>query len=213
MKNLKFTAIFALAILVTSCSSSMKNTWTKSGFTGKKFNNILVVGATKNLESRTAFENSVVNLLGEKGITAHTSLDVFPPVKDAKELDEEQIIGKIKNGNFDAVIVASLVDVNTKDVRETSNYYSGGVVYGPRRYGYSRYIYSSYSLAYSPDYYRQQKTYVVESRLFDINEGSKEDALMWVGQSNITDPSSYESASKTFAKKLVKSLLDSKMLQ
>lgn len=212
MKKLKFLTFIVLTALLFSCSSTMKNTWTKSGFTGKKFNNILVVGATRNLESRTNFENSVVKLLGEKGIKAHTSLDIFPPVKDSNELDEEKVIEKIKNGNYDAVMVASLVDVDTKDVRESSNYY-GGVAYAPRRYGYSRYIYSSYAFAYSPDYYRQQKTYVVESRLFDTSEESKEDALIWSGQSNITDPSSYESASKKFAKTLVNSLLASKILQ
>lgn len=200
-----------LTFLLISCGSTMKNTWTKPDYTGKKYNSILVVGATKNLESRKTFESLVVKLLGENGITAQTSLDIFPPVKDAKELGEDKIIETIRKGNFDAVIVASLIDVDTKDVRESSNYYGG--VYMPRRYGYSRYIYSSYNFAYSPDYYRQQKTYVVESRLFDTSEQTKEDALMWAGQSNITDPSSYESASKQYAKTLVKSLLKTQILK
>lgn len=212
MKNLKCISVITISFLLLSCGSTMKNTWTKSGFTGKKFNNILVVGATKNLESRNTFESLVVKLLSEEGITAKTSLDIFPPVKDNNDLNEEKVIQKIKDGNYDAVIVASLVDVDTKDVRESDNYY-GGVAYVPRRYGYSRYIYSSYSFAYSSDYYRQQKTYIVESRLFDTSEDSKEEALIWSGQSNITDPSSYESASKQFAKTLVKSLLESKLLQ
>lgn len=211
MKNLKFLSILTLTFLMFSCSSTMKNTWTKADFTGKKFNNILVVGATKNLESRKTFESTVVALLSENGITAKTSLDIFPPVKEVDELAEDKIIEKIKNGNYDAVLVASLVNVNTQDVRESGNYYGGA--YMPIRYGYGRFIYSSYNFAYSPDYYRQQTTYVLESRLFDTSENSKEEALVWTGQSNVTDPSSYESASKNYAKKLVKSLLASKILQ
>lgn len=212
MKNLKFLSTLTFTFLLLSCSSTMKNTWTKADFTGKKFNNILVVGATKNLESRNTFESIVVALLAENGMKAKTSLDIFPPVKDVNELAEDKIIEKIKNGNYDAVLVASLVNVNTQDVRESGNYYGGGT-YMPVRYGYGRYIYSSYNFAYSPDYYRQQTTYVLESRLFDTSENSKEEALVWTGQSNVTDPSSYESASKNYAKKLVKSLLDSKILQ
>jgi hypothetical protein len=211
MKNLKFLSILWVTFVMISCSSTMKYTWTKPDYTGKKYNNILVIGATKNLESRNTFESTVVNLLAESGINAKTSLDIFPPLKDAEQLAEDKIIEKIKSGNYDAVIVASLIDVNTQDVRESGNYYGGA--YMPMRYGYGTYIYSSYNFAYSPDYYRQQKTYVLESRLFDTNENTKEDALVWTGQSNVTDPTSYESASKQYAKTLVKSLLESKMLQ
>ena len=210
MKNLKILSVFAFALILSSCSSTMKHTWTKPDYSGKSYKNILVIGATKNLESRNTFESSVVSLLAEKGINAKTSLDIFPPVQEGDELAEDQIISKIKKGNYDAVLVASLVDVNTQDVRESGNYYGGA--YMPVRYGYGRYIYSSYNFAYSPDYYRQQTTYVLESRLFDTSEKSKEEALVWTGQSNITDPSSYESASKSFAKKLVKSLIESKII-
>jgi len=211
MKKIKSIIVFGMIFLLFSCGSTMKHTWTKADYTNKKFNNILVVGATKNLESRNTFETTVVKLLAEKGITAKTSLDVFPPVNNINELSEDKIIETIKNGNYDAVIVASLVDVNTKDVKESGNNYGG--VYVPVRYGYGRYIYSSYNFAYSPDYYRQQKTYVLESRLFDTSENSKEEALVWTGQSNITDPSSYEALSTKFAKILVTSLLSSPILK
>lgn len=210
MKNFKKIISFSFIIILFSCGTTMKNTWTKNGFSGKKFNNILVIGATKNLESRQTFENNVVALLAENGITAKTSIDVLPPISNPEETSEDKIIDIIKNGNYDAVLVASLVDVNTKDVRESSNYYGG--VY-PVRYGYGRYIYSSYNFAYSPDYYRQQQTFVLESRLFDTSETTKEEALIWTGQSNFTDPNSYESLSKKFAKTVVDALLKSQILK
>ena len=112
MKKVKFLGVIIFTFLFVGCSPTMKHTWTKADFTGKNFNNILVVGATKNLESRNTFESAVVELLAEKGIKAKTSLDVFPPAQDADKMAEEEIISRIKKGNYDAVLVASLVNIN-----------------------------------------------------------------------------------------------------
>ncbi len=206
--------VFVL-LIVTSCGSAMKYTWTKEGYSGKHFDKILVIGATKNLASRSAFENNVVKLLAEKGITAQNSLQAIPPIQDITQISEEKIVDAVKAGNYDGVIVATLIDVNTQEVRE-----SGTPMYGPMYggrgyygYGYGRYIYSGYNYMYTPDYYRQQKIYVVESRLFDAKAESAEKALIWSGQSNITDPSSFESGASSYAKTVVKSLLKSKMIQ
>lgn len=206
---LKLSFLVAVTFLMVSCSSTMKHTWTQEGYTGKHFDKILVIGASRNLESRSAFENTTVELLAENGIKAENSLKVLPPVQDVNEISEELIEKVVKEGNYDAVIVAFLVDVNTKDVVETT---TPTVIYGRRGYGYGRYVYGSYNSIYSPDYYRQQKTYVVETRLFDAHAESKEQAMVWSGQSNITDPSSFEKGAESYAKTMVKSLMQYKII-
>ncbi|TFG74482.1 MAG: hypothetical protein E4H26_07895 [Flavobacteriales bacterium] len=215
MKTLNIIGAAILFLILSSCGSAMKYTWTKEGYTGKHFEKILVIGASKNMESRSVFENTVVKLLAEEGITAENSLKAIPPIQDITQISEEKIVDAVKAGNYDGVIVATLIDVNTKDVME-----SGTPMYGPMYggrgyygYGYGRYVYSGYNYMYTPDYYRQQQTYVVESRLFDTHAESADKALIWSGQSNITDPSSFESGAASFAKTLVKSLLKSKLIE
>jgi hypothetical protein len=207
MKN-RIVLVIIASLFLWSCASTMRHTWVKENYEGKHFENILVMGVTQNLEARLAFETTVVELLKKNGIKASNSFTLFPPGKTLNSLNEEQIENKIKSGNYDAVIVSSLINVNKQEVYErgTDSYY-------PVHYRYSRYIYSSYSYSYSPDYYRMQKSYVVGSRLFDTSASKKEDAIVWSGQSDITDPSSYESGAKQYATSLVKTLLKSNIIK
>ena len=215
-KTTKIISAALILLIVSSCGTAMKYSWTKDGFSGKKFEKILVIGASRNIQSRTVFENTtVVKLLAKENITAQNSLKALPPIQDISQISEERIMAAVKEGNYDGVLVATLVDVNIQDVREsgTTMY---GPMYGGRGYygrGYGRYIYSGYNYMYTPDYYKQQKTYVVETRLYDANAQSIEKALVWSGQSNITDPSSFESGASSYAQTLVKSLLKSDLIR
>lgn len=211
---MRFRKLFFLSVLAIqmlgSCSTTMKYTWTKEGFQGKDFDKILVVGATRDLPARSSFENTVVQLLKEQGITAVNSVSTLPQFENIEQLSEEEIVEAVKAGNFDGVIVASLVDVKSQEVLEsygTSAYPYG--MYGRYGYGYSRYIYGSYAYTYRADYYREQKTYVIEARLFDAQASSREKAILWTGQSKLTDPKSFESGAKEIARTTVRTLLKS----
>ncbi len=208
MKTRILISLIAMTFL-WSCATSMKYTWKKENYEGKKFNKILVMTITKNLKSRTLFENTVVEYLAEEGINATNSLSLFPPVESREKLTEEEIEARIKKGDYDAVLVTTLVDVNTQDVLVNNGPYYP-MPYG---YGYRGYIYSGYYHYYEPDYYRQQKTYVLESRLYDLSESDAKKAIVWSGQSELTDPSSSESASKRYSDTLVKTLIESGIIK
>ena len=215
MKILRLIAVLALPLIFFSCSSTMKYVWAQEGYSGKHYDKILVVGVAQRLESRLAFENTVVELLAAEGVTAENSTIAIPPVQNMEEVSKERFVEVVKEGNYDGVIVARLIDVSIKDVLESGSpsygpMYAGRGYYG---YGYGQYMYSGYNYMYTPDYYRQEQTYVVETRLFDANAENLEKALVWSGQSNITDPSSYESGAASYAKSLVKTLLKSKMIE
>ena len=214
MNSLKKFGLFAITLFLFSCGATMKNTWSREGYTGKHFDKILVLGVARNLEARSTFENTTVSLLAENGITAENSLTVLPPVKDMSEFSEERIVKIVKEGNYDAVLAATLVDVNSRDVVQSAGSYYGPMYAGRGYYGYGygSYIYSGYNYMYMPDYYREQKTYVVESRLYDATVDSKEQALVWSGQSNVTDPSSFESGAEKFANTMVKTLIGSRVI-
>jgi hypothetical protein len=207
MKAKLIVLIVAVALL-WSCATTMQHTWKKENFEGKHFDKVLVLAISKNLKSRTLFENTVVDLLKENGINATNALNVFTPVEDLKSISEEDIGKRIKDGGYDAVLVTSLVDTRTRDVQvNNTNYYPYmyGGYYG---YGYRSFIYSNYNYMYS-DQYREEKTYVLETRLYDVNISDPKEAVVWAGQSELVDPSGSESASNTYSKQLVKALIES----
>lgn len=208
MKKRILLSLVVATTLLWSCSTTMKYTWTKESFEGKSFDKVLVLTLSKNLKSRTLFENTVAELLVAEGITATNGLSVITPVEDVKKLTEAEIEKRIKDGGYDAVLITTLIDVNTRDV-QVNNYNYYPYMYGGRYgYGYNSYIYSSYNYMYN-DQYREEKTYVLETRLYDVNEANQKEAVVWSGQSELVDPSGSESASSTYSKKLVKTLMES----
>ena len=210
--KIKGLIIVLVSALLWSCATTMQSTWKKENFEGKSYEKVLVLTITRNLKSRTLFENTTVNLLEDKGINATNSLNVFTPVEDLSQLSEEQIEKRIKDGGYDAVLVTSLIDTRTRDVQvNNTNYYPYmyGGYYG---YGYRSFIYSNYNHLYS-DQYRQEKTYVLETRLYDVSISDPKEAIVWAGQSELVDPSGSEAASSKYSTQLVTALVESGVIK
>lgn len=187
-----------------SCATSMKYTWTKEGYEGKKYNKVLVVVEAQSKPGRLNGENILVEYLSKEGITATNSMTIFPPNENVEDLSEDEIENRIVKGGYDGVMVSSLVDATSREVRE-----GGGTYAQPVSYRYGRHIRTGYVHMQEPEYYRQQKTYVLETRLFDVANAATKESVVWSGQSELTDPSSAESAAKSYSKQLVKTLLES----
>lgn len=205
----KVVLSLVLMVFLWSCSTTMKYTWTKDSYEGKSFDKVLVLAITKNLKSRTLFENTAVELLQKEGINASNALNVFTPVEDMKELTQAEVEKRVKAGGYDAILVTSTIEVNTRDVRVNNyNYYP--YMYGGRYgYGYGSFIYYNYDYWWGMEQYREEKTFVLETRLYDVNESNQKEAIVWSGQSELVDPSGAESASKTYSNRLVKTLIES----
>ncbi len=203
MKTRIIISLIAMTFL-WSCATSMKYTWTKEDYQGKKFNKILVIVEAQTKQGRLNGENAIVENLAKEGISATNSLNVFPPVENTSNLSEDEIEAKIVAGGYDGVLVTSLVDASTRDVRE-----GGGTYSQPVSYRYGRRIRTGYVHMQEPEYYRQEKSYVLETQLFDVAEPANKEAVVWSGQSTLTDPSSSESAARTYSKTLVKTLIES----
>jgi hypothetical protein len=181
----------------------MKYTWTNDGYEGRKYKKILVVAEGSTQQGRTNTENAIVEALTKEGIKAENSLNVFPANGKHHELSESEIEDRILEGGFDGVLVTSLVDARSREVRE-----GGGTYMQPVTYRYGRRIRTGYVHMQEPEYYRQEKTYVLESQLFDTKDAATKEEVVWSGQSELTDPSSASSAAKGYAKKLTKTLLE-----
>lgn len=203
MKKKTFLGLFAILFL-WSCSTTMQYTWTKDNYEGKKYNKILVIGEAQTQGGRTNAETTIVNALSKEGITATNSMIVFPPGENTHELTEDEIEARILAGGYDGVLVTSLVDAKSRQVRE-----GGGTYSQPVAYRYGRYVRRGYVHMQEPEYYREEKTYVLETQFFDVSDAATKESVVWSGQSELTDPSSAESAAKRYSKKLVKTLLES----
>lgn len=207
--RIKITTIGILFVaLLSSCSSSMYEIWTKNDFTGKKFQKILVMNISTEAESSTVFEDLVVEKLEKSGINATNSSTVFAKTQSRDSLSEKQIEANIRNGNYDGVLVSYPVDVTTREISLT----------GPEGYSssvgsYQNYVNNGYILTYTDKNYLEEKSYVIETRLFDISGAEKEQNVVWSGQYSITDPSSFYQGSREYAAQLVKTLVKSGMIK
>lgn len=204
MNKVKLLLLGVTMIVAWSCSTTMNYTWTNEAYQARKYNKILVVVEAKSQQGRINAEQAIVNRLQAEGISASNSVQVFPFNEKNHELSEDEIENRIRTGGYDGVLVTSLVDASSRDVRE-----GGGTYMQPVTYRYGRYIRTGYVHLQEPEYYRQEKTYVMETRLFDASEKATKESVVWSGQSELTDPSSVDSAAKSYSKKLVKTLIDS----
>lgn len=202
--KLRVTLSLFTFIFLMSCTSTMKYTWTDDAYQGRSYEKILVIAEGRSQQARMNTENTIVNALTKEGYVASNSLVVFKPAEKIHDLSEDEIESRILAAGYDGVLVTSLVDAKTRDVRE-----GGGTYSQPVRYGYGRRIRTGYVHMQEPEYYRQEKTYVLETQLFDTKDQATKENVVWSGQSELTDPSSAESAAKSYSKKLVKTLLES----
>jgi hypothetical protein len=207
MKNL---AYFLIALFCCSCAPTMDYTWSKNTFNGKAFTKIGVVVVSNDQAVRSTLENKIVTDLKAQGINAIASINSFLPV-NAKESDwnTEIIASNLKKYNCDAALGISLVNI-----QDRTDYVSGETYFYPSGYyRYGRHMYTNYNRVYTPGYYEQNREYVIESNLYDLTVNNIEvNAMVWKGQSSISNPRSVEGGSKTYADNLVGYLIKNSIL-
>jgi len=202
-----------LAISVfTSCMNSTKitGTWKKQLQTEKTYNSVFVASLTSNNIVRATVENDIATEFIKQGITAYKSLDEFPPGIKMDSISKENIMNRMKNKKAEAILTVSLIRKETE-----SRYISNGAYpYSPfPRYAYYADFWGYYSYwypsAYSPGYYEQDKTYFIETNLYD----AVTEQLIWSAQSKTYNPAGIDKFSKEFSKLIVLKLKEDKMLK
>jgi len=207
MRNLTY---FFLLVIFYGCAPTMDFSWTKNSYKGKTFNKVGVIVVSKDQAVRSTLENKIVLDLKEQGIDAVASINSFLPVNASKsDWDTEKIASNLKRNNCDAAIGISLVNIlDRTDYVPGENY-----VYPTGYYRYGRHIYTNYNRIYSPGYYEQNREYVIESNLYDLTVDNIEiNAMVWKGQSSVSNPRSVEGGSKIYADNLVGYLLKNNII-
>jgi len=213
MKRNHFLSLTVLVITLAACASSKETAgvWVnREKIQGKSYSNFFVIVMTADIEARVRLENEIAATIISRGHKAIKSYEVLPAdLKDPKPPAVDALIEKIKASDCNAVFVVSLLDKN-----DEIRYNSGGTHYTMRTdyswagsfFGYYSHYYSTLS---SPGYYSNNKTYFMQSNLFDKASQEK----MFAVQSEIFNPSSLPSFSRTYVSTLMKQLSKAKLLK
>lgn len=203
----KIALQFFVILFLASCSSPMQQIWKRENYKGNEFKKILVIAIAKDAESGTSFENAIVEVLHKNGFESTNSLEVYGSETGDDKLSDAQVEQNIKNGNYDGVLISNLIDVQTKKISITGPAGNTSAVGN-----YRSYVNSGIQFKYTDENYLEEKSFVLETSMFDISITKADETMVWSGQYAITDPISFYSASKEYADKLVKSLIQSKII-
>ena len=114
-----------------------------------------------------------------------------PNFKQGNLPGKQEIIDKVRSLGCEALLTVALVD-KTSETR----YVPGTATYMPYgSYGYGWGGYYGYGMStYNPGYYTTDKTYFVESHIFDVES----EKMIWSAQSEAYNPSSISKFSRDY---------------
>ena len=164
-------------ILLASCAPTTKiqKTWADPSLTKETFDSykkVLVIAVLKDDTGRRIAEDKLVASF--KNTTTVQSYTYLTPADTTQQIVEQ----KLKNDGFDAVIYMRLKEVEKSvTYNQGSGYYGGYGWYGGYRGGY-----------YSPGYYSEDKTFVVETNIYDVAANK----LMWSTTTSTLNPTAIE---------------------
>ena len=193
-----------LAILILSLAAACKKTpteipvtWQNPAYSGGAFQNLFVIGVGENDETRRLFEDTFASVIAAQGGKAEASWSRLP---QSQQLTEPQVRAAIEGGEFDGVLVTTLLGVDEKQeyvgpsgesatAANTSGagYYPDGsmnVGSSPGTAGYYQSYNRSYQQTAEYGYYETKETYRLKTELYSVATGD----LVWWGQSETTDP-------------------------
>jgi len=216
MKRILFYSIvIILFAFAASCSSSTRITasWKNpdvSATPANESHSVFIAALIRNMEVRTKLENALADAAAKRNIKAVKSTSVFPPDFYQKLPSKEQLMSHIKQANVDAILTVSLIN------KESETHYvpGSGYAYAPYpRFGWYGGFYPYYNywypFLYDPGYYVTEKTYFLETNLYNAENGN----LIWSAQSQTVNPSSIDNFVKDYPKKLVQQMIKDGLLK
>jgi hypothetical protein len=173
----KILITLSLIGLMYACgpSTKLEKSWIDPSFTPettKPFTKVLVVAPIKDVATQRIAEDKIVLKMKQGvGVQSYTYLQ---PKDTAQGVIDQKLV---KDG-FDGVILMRL------KVVEKSTTYNPGTAYYGGWYGY-RYAYPGY---YSPGYYSEDMTFLVETNFYSVPENK----LLWSGTTSTLNPTSLD---------------------
>ena len=205
MKTLKSVCMLAFSALAfAACGanrSSMTHSWVDPAHDRRPIEKVLVIGIAAEPPTRRIFETKLSEILEASGVTAIPSFSVMPDLgKPADKAGAREIVlAAVTKSGADAVAITHLVSAESvhrwiEGTTYVVPYTQYGNVYG----GY----YNTYQVMSSPDRLVEDKTYVIETNLYDVAT----EKLLWTGISETLNPKSAVTGIESVGKLIVSTL-------
>lgn len=193
-----------IALMVSSCGSNTRITgaW-KNPKKPKAYAAILVAALTENVNAKQTVENDLASVLSRENVKALKSIDVFPVTFSGDiTTNKDAMLDKIRTTDAEAILTISLINTETEN-----RYVPGTYGYEPvTRFNYyglfSGYYTYWYPRVYTPGYYTEEKTYFIETNLYD----AKTEELMWSAQSETYNLGTLQAFSMEYSRLVVNKL-------
>lgn len=182
MKNKLFLAALAIG-LFAACSPSTQITkvWTDPSVNAasvKPFKKVLVIAQLKDDSSRRIAEDKIVASSPKGNFVASYSY-----FKESQQ-DQKLVVDDLLKDGIDGIILMRLTDVEKSTDYVQGNTYYGGWGYGGGYYGGYGWGYGGGGLYSTPGYYEENKTYYVETNIYDVQSNK----LLWSGTTSTLNP-------------------------
>lgn len=201
-----------LFVYLCACSTptQITNFWKTSQPTGKTYHTIFVAALVHNVNAKASIENNVSAAAEAKGLKAVKSGEIFPPNFTKENVPGKQVmLQKLRELGCDAIYTVTLVKKESE-----SRYVPGSGPYAPYpRYGWYGNFWGYYNywspMMYSPGYYTTDKTYYMETNLYD----AQTEALLFSVQSATFNPNGIDDFSKSYTAAMVNELAKEGLLK
>jgi hypothetical protein len=206
-RNSILPVLMAMYLGCDTTNTSITANW-KTPEQALSYHHVLVTALTNHPVERTTVETVMAATFGENGIHATGGIAHFPADFHGKDSDKNILLAEINKTNADAILTVSLLKKET-NTRYTQGKKQYNPLQGPEYYR-SFYNYYSYWYPYVFDneYYKDDKTYYLETNLYD----AKTENLIWSAQSVTYAPVMLPDFSKEFAQLIVDRMKDQGIL-
>lgn len=224
LKNLKFSLVFVLFLMLSSCSSvKVLDAWTGPEENVEKFKqkNVLILARTSNTTARIAFEEEIAKALSAEGIQVTESFKKFPKIHMQREMTEEReamISSILASEGYNGIVITAVRDKSQTTSTQSTGVYVG-TSYGYPGYYRGFYDYYRYPYAYGP-YYNSfggyiptgtttttYTTYILETVAYNLDE-PEENQLVFVTRTSLEDPENAYKTAVKYVEKIAEKLTD-----
>lgn len=194
-----FTSIFLACTQQISITGYWYN---KENASGKSYKKAYFVALLNDVIKNATVESDLSTEAKKRSLATAMNQEYLAEGFVNKDIGKEAILAKARELNCDLIFTIAIADVKSE------NYYVPGQVnYSPgSSYGYYNSFPSYYDRTYdtyqTPGYYVNDKTYFIETNVYDV----KELKLLWSLQSQAYNPTSLKTVSALYAKEVFKKM-------
>jgi hypothetical protein len=216
MHKVQLLAIFAIAILMTTCSTSNKTSGASVNnqkLNGRSFHKIFIEVATFDIEVRSRLENDLTATAISEGYAAVKSLDMIPfSLKEPRLPAQEEIELKVKESGCDAILIVLLVrkgesvEYTPGTVTNANSQFLAGILGDVLKRGGN--INPIPAVNTPGSFSHGDMNFILQSNLYDVPA----EELMFSFQSENIDISQLDKISKSYSTTLIAQLKKEKLL-